>query len=57
MQVHGGLFNTPSFKKKQGLKKQAAAKLHVVWSVCNEWVEDFRVTGGRKNDSPISRVF
>lgn len=56
IQVHGSLFSIPFWKKKFCLGNQAAAKLHVVWNVCGEWVEDFMVTPGRKNDSPVASL-
>jgi hypothetical protein len=32
-------------------------KLHVVWNINGEWVEDFRITPGRRNDSPVAKQF
>src|SRR4051794_33145891 len=29
-------------------------KLHLVYNVDGEWIDDFKVTGVRKNDSPVS---
>lgn len=37
--------------------RKAAAKLHVVWNVGGEWVEDFLITPVRKHDSPVSLLF
>jgi len=56
IQVHGSLFSIPFWKKKFCSGNQAAAKLHVVWNVCGEWVEDFLITPGRKNDSPVASL-
>jgi len=53
--AHGSLFNMPGWAKKRGQGRTASAKLHVVWNVDNEWIEDFSVTGGRKSDSPAAR--
>ncbi|MBK7961895.1 MAG: hypothetical protein IPK04_12290 [Bdellovibrionales bacterium] len=33
---------------------KAAAKLHVIWDVDGEWIDDFVITPGRRNDSPVS---
>ena len=55
IKVHGSLFSEPGWAKKQG--EGAAAKLHLVWNVDGEGVEDFLVTGGRRGDSPVSRRF
>lgn len=54
IRVHGSLFNLPGFQQKSSKEHKAAVKLHVVWDVNNEWVEDFRVTPGRTGDSPTS---
>lgn len=56
IQVHGSLFSIPFWKKKFCVGHQASAKLHLVWNVCGEWVEDFLVTPGRKNDSPVASL-
>jgi len=56
IQIHGSLFSIPLWKKKFCKGHQAAAKLHVIWNVCGEWVEDFMVTPGRKNDSPVASL-
>lgn len=55
--VHGSLFCLPLWKQKNNLDKSAAAKLHVIWNVCGEWVEDFIITPVRRGDSPVSRLF
>jgi hypothetical protein len=54
--VHGSAAKFPSWQAKQGGAK-ASVKLHVVWNVDGEWIEDFRITPGRRNDSPISKQF
>jgi hypothetical protein len=54
IRVHGSLFNKSGWKKKHALGHQAAAKLHVVWNVDGQWVDDFVVTPGRRSDSPVS---
>jgi transposase len=53
--VHGGLFNEPSWRlvpRSEG--HQAACKIHAVYHVDGEWIDDFKVTGVRKNDSRVS---
>ena len=55
--VHGSLFHLPSWRPKSGTGAKAAAKLHVVWNVCGQWIEEFIITPVRKNDSPVSRLF
>lgn len=53
--VHGSLFDQPGWKQKHCKDAHhASAKLHVVWNVDGEWVDDFIITPGRKNDSPVS---
>ena len=45
--VHGSLFDEPGWKKKYTNGHKASAKLHVVWNVDGQWVEDFLVTPSR----------
>ncbi len=55
IKVHGSLFDQEGWKQKHGNDShQAAGKLHVVWNVDGEWIDDFLVTPGRRNDSPVS---
>lgn len=54
--VNGAASKFPFWQAKKGGTK-ASVKLHVVWNVDGEWIEDFRITPGRKNDSPISKQF
>ena len=54
IRVHGSLFNLPGYQQRCTKDRKAAVKLHAVWDVNNEWIEDFRVTPGRKGDSPTS---
>lgn len=54
VRVHGSLFSSPGWKQKHTTGHQAAAKLHVVWDINGEWVDDFLITPGRRNDSPVS---
>jgi putative transposase len=55
--VHGSLFSSPGWKLKQADGHQAAAKLHVVWNIDGEWIEDYIITGVRRCDSPVSLQF
>jgi len=55
--VHGSLFHLPLWCPKSGPGSKASAKLHVVWNVCGEWIEEFIITPVRKHDSPVSRMF
>jgi hypothetical protein len=53
--VHGSLFDTPGWQKKHSDDAhEASGKIHLVWNVDGEWVDDFVITPGRKADSPIS---
>lgn len=52
--VHGSLFSQPGWKQKHTSGHTASAKLHVVWDIDGQWVDDFLVTPGRRNDSPVS---
>lgn len=53
--IHGSISSYLPWRQKKS--EQGAAKLHVVWNVDGEWVEDFRITSGRKNDCPIAKQF
>lgn len=55
--VHGSLFSLTGWKQKFSRLRTASGKLHVVWNVGGDWVEDFLVTAGRKGDSPVSLLF
>lgn len=55
--VHGSLFRVPSWKQKSSEGPYASAKLHVVWDINGEWIDDYRVTGSSRNDSPIGSQF
>lgn len=56
IRVHGSLFDEPGWKPKHTIGHKAAAKLHVVWNVDGQWIEDYLVTPGRRADSPVSLV-
>jgi hypothetical protein len=55
--VHGSISSFLPWLQKSAKSKEGSAKLHVVWNVDGEWVEDFRITPGRRNDSPIGKQF
>lgn len=55
IKVHGSLFNESGWKQKHCKNEhKASAKLHVVWDVDGQWIDDFKITPGRSGDSPIS---
>jgi hypothetical protein len=54
VRVHGSLFSAPGWKQKHSIGNTASAKLHVVWDINGEWIDDFLITPGRRNDSPVS---
>lgn len=55
--VHGSLFSTPGWRPTHSKGHQAMVKLHVVWNIEGEWIEDFIITGARRHDSPVSLQF
>lgn len=55
--VHGSLFSNRMWRRKRSEGKKAGVKLHVIWNVHGEWIEDFRITPGRVADSPVSKQF
>jgi hypothetical protein len=57
IKVHGSLFSSPGWQQSSAHGHSAAAKLHVIWDVDEQWVDDCVVTGDRSNDSPVSRWF
>jgi putative transposase len=52
--VHGGLFSLPGWQTRRSEGGKAACKLHVVFNVEGQWIDDFKITGVRKHDSPVS---
>lgn len=54
IRVHGSLFDEPGWKQKHTIGHQAAAKIHVVWNVDGQWIDDFLITPGRRGDSPVA---
>lgn len=56
--VHGSAFALPGWQQKSvGTQHKASGKIHTIWNINNEWIEDFRITPGRKGDSPVSLEF
>jgi putative transposase len=56
--VHGSVGTKyPNWRKKPSDKKDAAAKLHTIWNVSGEAIEDYRITTARTNDSPVAEQF
>lgn len=53
--VHGSMFTIPGWHQRKALGHLATCKIHVVWNVEGDWIEDFMVTGGRGHDSPTSQ--
>jgi len=54
--VHGSMSRLPFWRHRKGSKK-SSVKLHCIWDVEGEWIEDFRITPGSKNDSPVAKKF
>lgn len=52
--VHGSLFNLPGWRLKHTIEREAGCKLHTVYNVDGGWIDDFKITGVRKGDSPVS---
>ena len=52
--VHGSLFATAGWKASNQSDHRASTKLHTVFHVDGEWIDDYRVTGARRGDSPMS---
>lgn len=54
IRVHGSLFKKPGWKQRHTHGHQAAIKLHAIWDINGQWVDDFLITPGRCGDSPTS---
>jgi hypothetical protein len=54
IRVHGSLFKKPGWKQRHTQGHQAAIKLHVIWDINGQWVDDFLITPGRCGNSPTS---
>jgi hypothetical protein len=56
--VHGGLVHESSWlREKNAIGNKGGLKLHAVWNVGEEWIEDFQITPVRKTDSPVAKKF
>ena len=56
--IHGSLFDVaPWRRERNSLGKKAGLKLHVVWNIDGEWIEDFQITPARQSDSPVAKEF
>lgn len=58
-QIHGSASKLRKWAQKSTgkVKGKAAAKLHIVWNVDGEWIEDFRITAVRIHDLSAAREF
>lgn len=54
--VHGSMSRLPFWRHRKDSKK-SSVKLHCIWDVNGEWIEDFRITPGSKHDSPVAKKF
>ena len=54
IRVHGSIFSLAGWQLKQSDGHQGGCKLHTVFNVDGGWIEDFKITGVRQGDSPIS---
>lgn len=58
IKVHGSLFDQIGWQTKHSKgAHEAAAKLHVVWDINGECIDDVIITPGRSGDSPVSLRF
>lgn len=57
IRVHGSLFSTPGWRPTHSKGHQAMVKMHVVWNIDGEWIDDYIITGARRHDSPVSLQF
>jgi hypothetical protein len=57
IRVHGSLFSIPGWRPTHSKGHQAMVKMHVVWNVDGEWIDDYIITGARRHDSPVSLQF
>jgi Transposase DDE domain/Domain of unknown function (DUF4372) len=56
--VHGSLSKLDKWKTKTSSKVEgkASTKLHLIWNLDGEWIEEFRITAGRCHDAPIAKT-
>jgi hypothetical protein len=55
--VHGSLFAIPGWQQRKTKDHAASLKLHVIWDIDGQWIEDFRLSPSRRNDGPVCREF
>ena len=55
--VDGRLSKLPKWKQKYTKDAKASVKLHTIWNVHGEWIEDFKITPGRTSDSRAAKTF
>jgi len=51
--VNGRLSKIRKWKKSTHL---ASVKLHAVWNVENEWIDQFQITGGKVGDATVAKT-
>ena len=56
-QVHGSLFSNSGWRPPNSDLGKAGCKLHVVFNINGEWIEDFKITGVRRNDAGVVKQF
>lgn len=49
--LNGRLKKIPFFRSHSS----ASMKVHIVWNVDDEWIEDFRITAGKVNDQSLAK--
>ncbi len=52
--VHGSLFSHKTWVRAKLQGNKASLKLHAVYSVDGNWIENFLITGNKKGDSPTA---
>ena len=52
--VHGSLFTHKTWMRARLQGNKASVKLHAVYSVDGNWIENFLITGSKKGDSPTA---
>ena len=48
--LNGRLKKVPFFRSHSS----ASMKVHIVWHIGDEWIEDFRITAGKMNDQTLA---
>jgi hypothetical protein len=57
--LHGSLSRIKKWSERHGgqKKKKASGKLHVIWNVDGEWIQDFKIAEARMHDMKAAREF